>query len=227
MKPIKVLIVDDHEVVRLGLRTLLQLEADISVVGESGTVDEALQQTDEKHPDVVIMDVQLPDRSGLEACKEIRSRFPDIKVIMLTSYISDSFVLGALQAGASGFVLKKVGNAELLRAVRSAAKGEAALDPQTTAKLIAQVNEMQKRTDQEAFRNLSARELEISLYVSLGKGNKEIAKIMHISETTVRNYVSNILQKLQLHNRTELATYAVRHRLEDYFQSGNPDDDKG
>ncbi len=214
--PIRVLIVDDHEVVRLGLRTLLQYETDIQVVDEAGTCEQAIRKSIAHQPDVVVLDVQLPDRSGLEACREIRKVLPETQVIMLTSYLNDAFVIDALRAGASGYVLKKVGNDELLRAIRAAVRGELALDPQTTAKLVAQVNSYQTKMEQDAFRDLSPRELDTLLLVSHGKSNREIGAALNISEITARNYVSTLLDKLNLRNRIELATYALRHRLEDY-----------
>lgn len=213
---IRLLIVDDHEVVRLGLRTLLADEPDLEVVAEAGTAEEALVQVANHHPDVAILDIQLPGHSGLDACREIRSRFPETQVVMLTSHSAENFAEQALRAGAAGYVLKQVGNEELVRAVRAAQRGEIALDPQTAKKLVSQFNQLQVQAETNAFRGLSQRELDVLVLVMKGKNNKEIGLALNLSEITARNYVSNILEKLHLRNRIELATYAVQHRIEEY-----------
>jgi two-component system response regulator DevR len=214
---IRVLIVDDHEVVRLGLRTLLADESDIEVVAEAGTAEEALTQVANHRPDVVILDIQLPGRSGLEACRDIRARFPETQVVILTSHSRENFIEQTLRAGAAGYVLKQVGNEELVRAIRAAQRGEIALDPQSAGRLVARLKDLQTQEEKNAFRDLSRRELEVLLLVARGQSNKEIGQALNLSEITVRNYVSVILEKLHLRNRIEMATYAVQHHLEEYL----------
>jgi len=215
MNPIRLLIVDDHEVVRLGLRTLLEGEPDLKVVAEAGTAEEALLQTQNQRPDVVILDIQLPGRSGLDACRDIRKNFPQTQAVMLTSSVNENFALEALRAGAAGYVLKQVGGDELVRAIRAAHKGETALDPKTAARLVARLNDLQKKTEADAFRDLSLREMEALAWVSRGASNKEIGAELHLSEITARNYVTALMEKLHLRNRVELAAYAIRNHIEE------------
>ena len=219
MARIRLLIVDDHQVVRLGLRTLLAEEPDLVVVGEAGTAEEALVQVANHHPDVVILDIQLPGRSGLEACREIRQRFPQTQVVILTSHAAAGFAEQALQFGAAGYVLKQVGNEELVRAVRAAHRGETALDPQTATRVVARMRDLQTQAEHNAFRDLSPRELQVLRQVAKGENNKVIGKALGLSEITVRNYVSRLLEKLQMRNRIELATFAVQHRLDEYLST--------
>jgi len=221
MSQIRVLIVDDHQVVRLGLRTLLEGETDLQVVAEAGSAEEALIQTAYHQPDVVILDIQLPGRSGLDACRELRHKFPQAQVVMLTSSVNEGFILDALKAGAVGYVLKQVGNDELVRAIRSANKGETALDPKTTTKVVSRLNDLQHKTEARAFFDLSPREMDVLVMVSQGLSNKEAGQALNLSETTVRNYVSALLEKLRLRNRIELATFAVQNHLEQFWQVGS------
>ncbi len=217
-KRIRLLIVDDHAVVRLGLRTLLADEADLEVVAEAGTAEEALVQVSNLHPDVVVLDIQLPGRSGLEACYDIRTQFPETQVVILTSHAGEGFVEQALRAGAAGYVLKQVGNEELVRAVHAAQRGEIALDPRTATKVIARLKNLQTQAETSAFRELSQREVDVLARVAKGESNREIGRVLNLSEITVRNYVSNILEKLHLRNRIELATYAVMHCIEEHLE---------
>jgi len=218
MDRIRLLIVDDHEVVRLGLRTLLSQETDLEVVAEAGTAEEALVQIANHLPDVVVLDIQLPGRSGLEACSDIRRQFPDTKVVILTSHDGETFAEQALRVGASGYVLKQVGNEELVRAVRAANKGEIALDTRTAGRVIVRLKALQSQVENSAFHILSLRELDVLALVSKGESNKEIGKALNLSEITVRNYVSTILEKLHLRNRIELATYAVQNHIEEHLE---------
>ncbi|MBI4768944.1 MAG: response regulator transcription factor [Chloroflexi bacterium] len=213
MSQIRILIVDDHQVVRLGLRTLLETQPEMRVVAEAGTADEALREVERHRPHVVILDIRLPGRSGLEACSEIRRRFPDTRVVMLTSAADDQFIVEALSAGASGYVLKQVGNEELIRAVQAAARGETALDPQTAARVVARLRDLETKSEADVFRDLSPREMDVLALVAEGKSNKQIGAVLHLSDVTVRNYVSNILDKLGLTNRVELAAFAMTHHL--------------
>jgi two-component system, NarL family, response regulator DevR len=215
MSKIRVLLVDDHEIVRLGLMTLINDQPHMEVVGEAGTVAEALQAVERLQPQVVLMDVRLPGEGGIEAARQISSRFPQSRVVMLTSFADDDLVMRAIRAGAVGYVLKQVGNEELLRAITAAARGEALLDPSTTARLLSQVRIADRKAEDDAFRGLSDRELEVLAEVARGKTNAEIGEVLYLSEKTVRNYVSTILEKLNLTNRIELATYAVQHHLSD------------
>jgi two-component system response regulator DevR len=217
MSKINVLLVDDHEIVRLGLMTLINDQEDMQVVAEAGTTAEALERVEQHLPQVVLMDVRLPGEGGIEAARKISARFPAVKVIMLTSYVDDELVFNAIRAGAVGYVLKQVGNEELLRAIRAAARGQALLDPSTTARLISQVRAAERQAGQDAFIDLTDRELEVVAQVARGKTNAEIGESLHLSEKTVRNYVSAILGKLNLGNRIELATYAVEHRIFDFL----------
>lgn len=217
MSRTRVLLVDDHEVVRLGLMTLINDQPDLQVVGEAGTAREAIQAVERHRPHVVLMDIRLPGRGGIEATREITESFPEVQVVMLTSFVDDDLIVHAIRAGAAGYVLKQVGNEELLRAIRAAARGESPLDPSTSSRLINRVRELERQADQGAFSELSPRELDVVAEVARGKSNAEIGEALNLSSKTVRNYVSNILQKLDLSNRVELATYAVEHNLLDRY----------
>lgn len=218
MNQIRLLIVDDHAVVRAGLRSVLAEENDFEVVAEAGSSEEAIIQVKNHAPDVVIMDIQLPGQSGLEACREITSQFSGTKVVMLTSYAGGSFLDQAIRAGASGYVLKKVGNEELVRAIRAAYQGDIAMDAKTTSQVVSRLKKLESLVEENAFKELSQREMEIMALVAEGDGNKEIGQKLNLTEITVRNYVSNILSKLQLRNRIEIATYAVSHHLRDHLE---------
>jgi DNA-binding NarL/FixJ family response regulator len=214
---INVILVDDHEVVRLGLMTLLEDITWIRVVAEAGSADEAVRMVADHQPDVVVMDIRMPGSSGLDACQEITRRWPDIKVVMLTSFMDDELIFQAIQAGASGYVLKQVGNESLIKALGAVRRGEALLDPAVTQRVLKRVRETETDREAAAFRDLSDREMEVLGQVAQGKSNGEIASELSLSEKTVRNHVSAILSKLGLTNRIEAATYAVRHHLERYL----------
>ncbi len=218
MEKIRVLLVDDHSVVRLGMMTLINDQPEMETVGEAGTAAEALAAVEELQPDVVLMDIRLPGESGIAATEQITQKYPDIKVVMLTSYADDELIFRAVRAGAKGYVLKQVGNEELLDAIRAAAHGEAILDPQTANKILGRLKQLEDEAEQRAFEELSPRELDVLAEVAQGKTNSEIGESLNLSETTVRNYVSNILSKLDLKNRVELATFAVEHHLDDYLR---------
>ena len=211
----RVLLVDDHEIVRLGLMTLINDQPNMEVVGEAGSAPEALRAVEELKPQVVLMDIRLPGEGGIEATRQITTRFPETRVVMLTSFADDDLVVRSILAGAVGYVLKKVGNEELLRAIEAAARGEALIDPSTTTRLLSRVRANERKSEEDAFRDLSDRELEVLAQVALGKTNAEIGQALNLSEKTVRNYVSSILVKLNLTNRIELATYAVEHHIHD------------
>ena len=213
MSKVRILLVDDHTIVRLGLKTLIGDQPNMEVVGEAGTAAEAVRAAERLRPDVVLMDIRMPGEGGIEATRQITARFPHSKVVMLTSFADDELVVRAIRAGAAGYVLKQVDNAELLRAIEAAARGEALLDPATTARLLARVRENERKADEDAFRELSDREMAVLASVARGKTNAEIGRLLNLSEKTVSNYVSTILEKLHLTNRIELATYAVEHHL--------------
>ena len=217
MSPTRIVLVDDLEVVRLGLMTLINDQDDLHVVAEAGSAEEALRAVEDHQPDVVLMDIRLPGKSGIEATQQISDAFPDVNVVMLTSFVDDELIIQAIRAGAAGYVLKQVGNEELLRAIRAAARGESPLDPSSSARLVQRIRELERKSDQDAFRELSDREMDVLVQVTRGKSNKEIAAELNLSDKTVRNYVSNILQKLHLSNRVELATFALEHNLLDRF----------
>jgi DNA-binding NarL/FixJ family response regulator len=214
MSDLRLVLVDDHQVVRLGLRALLDSEADITVVGEAGTAAAAIQVVSQLQPDIVLMDIRLPDQSGITACQQVRQRWPDVQVLMLTSFADEDLVLEAISAGAAGYVLKQVGTDDLLRAVRAVGRGDAVLDPTVTRQLLARVRRAEHDAHGAAFHDLSERELAVLALVAEGKTNAEIAETLILSEKTARNHVSTILEKLQLTNRIEAATYAVRHHIE-------------
>lgn len=215
MGKIRVLLVDDHALVRLGLMTLINDRPDMEVVGEASTAPEALQSVEQLRPDVVLMDIRMPGGGGIEATQQVMARFPETKVIILTSFADDALIMRAIQAGAVGYVLKEADNEELLRAIAAVASGQALLDPATTRRLISQMREMGRKVEEEAFRDLSEREIGVLAEVTRGKTNAEIAQTLNLSEKTVRNHVSVILEKMHLTNRVELATYAVEHHIFD------------
>ncbi len=213
MNKIRVALVDDHALVRLGLKTLIDDQADMEVVGEAGTATEAAQMVQNVQPQVVLMDIRLPGEGGLEATRQIVARSPEIRVVILTSFADEELVMSAIRAGAVGYLLKEVGNEEVLRGIRAAAQGESVMDPTTTSRLFARVRASDRKADEDAFRDLTDREMAILYEVQEGKTNAEIAQVLNISEKTARNYVSTLLEKLQLTNRIELATYAIKHHL--------------
>jgi two-component system response regulator DevR len=213
---VRIIVVDDHEVVRLGLNNLLSRQPGWEVVAEAGTVTDAIRLTNEYEPDVVVMDIRLSDGSGIDACHAIVKTHPKTKVIMLTSFAEDDLLFSAIAAGAVGYVLKQVGNDDLVRAIETIARGEALLDPSITGRVLAKLRDT---THSEAFVGLSDQELKVLSLITQGKTNKEIASHLYLGEGTVRNYVSNILGKLGLSNRAEATAYAVRHNLDDYLKS--------
>lgn len=217
MKRSRVLVVDDHEVVRLGLRLLLQNRPEFELVGEAETGAQAIALAERLRPDLVILDVRLPDRDGLEVCQEITQRFPDTRVLILTAYLNEEFIVRAIEAGASGYVLKRAGSRELIQALEALARGEAILDPAVTQKVLEQFRQRSRAAQADAFKDLTPRERLILARIAEGKTNKEIAEELFLTEKTVRNYVSIILDKLGLSNRVEAAAYALRHRIHDWI----------
>ncbi|MBI3739191.1 MAG: response regulator transcription factor [Chloroflexi bacterium] len=219
MSKTRILLVDDHEVVRLGLMTLLNDQPNMEVVGEASTAGEAVKAVEKLDPDVVLMDIRLPGEGGIEAARQVTKKFPRTKVIMLTSFADDELIMRAINAGAVGYVLKQVGNEELLRAIDAAARGEALLDPAVTARLLSRVRENERKAEEDAFRDLSNREMDVLALLARGKTNAEIGQSLNLSEKTVGNYVSTMFEKLHLNNRIELAAYAFEHHL--FERTGN------
>jgi len=213
----RILLVDDHEVVRLGLRSLLEHHAQFEVVGEAASAKEAYEQVGRLRPDIVLMDIRLPGTSGIEACEEIIKIYPGTRVVMLTSYAEDEMLFSAIRAGASGYILKQIGGEDLVRALEAVGRGEALLDPAVTQRVFQEVRRAVKEEEASAFANLSQQERHVLLLVSEGKTNREIAKALFLGEGTVRNYVSSILSKLGVSNRAEAAAYAVEHNLKEYL----------
>jgi two-component system response regulator DevR len=206
---IRVFLLDDHEVVRRGLRDLLEAEDDITVVGEAGTAEEALNRVPATQPDVAVLDVRLPDGDGVEVCRELRSRYPDLRCLMLTSFADDEALLGAVVAGASGYVLKQVRGTDLVDSIRRVAAGESLLDPAATARVLERFrSEPDDAVDE--LEALSPQERRILDLISEGLSNRQIAERMFLAEKTVKNYVSNVLAKLGMSRRTEAAVYAAR-----------------
>jgi len=215
---LRILIVDDHEVVRLGLRTLLSNQANFVVVDEAASAREAVEKALQHRPDVVVMDIRMPGENGIEACREIKAQLPHTEVLMLTSYAEDEMLFDAISAGAAGYVLKQGGGDELIRAIRRVGEGEALLDPAVTQRVLARVRQATRQEQAAAFSDLTEQELRVLGLVSEGRTNKEIAKSLFLGEGTVRNYVSSILSKLGLTNRAEAAAYAVRHDLHEFLE---------
>jgi DNA-binding NarL/FixJ family response regulator len=205
------MIVDDHEVVREGLRALLRRRNELAVVAEADSVATAIAEAKRAQPDVVIMDVRLPDGSGVEACRDIRAERPETKVIMLTSYADDEAVFASIMAGATGYLLKQTRMQALVDAIERAMRGESLLDPAVTQRVLERVRSSREDKDDE-LSLLSEQERKILNLVAEGKTNKEIAAEIFLSDKTVKNYVSSILSKLNLRRRSEAAAFIARKR---------------
>src|ERR1700675_3721277 len=215
VRPLRLLIVDDHEVVRQGLVALLDRRQGFEVVAEAGTAAEAVEQARRYEPDIVIMDVRLPDGSGAEACREIRAERPATRVVMLTSYPDEEAVLSAIVAGASGYLLKQVRARDLVSAIEAVGRGESLLDPAVTEKVLERVRRIATGAGADDLAALTTQEQKILLLVGEGKTNKEIASEVFLSDKTVKNYVSSILSKLNLERRAQAAAYMARLRTTD------------
>lgn len=212
--PLRLLVVDDHEIVRQGLVALLERRPEFSVVAQAGTVAEAIAAARRHQPDLVVMDVRLPDGSGIEACREIRAEMPQTRVLMLTSYPDEEAVLSAIIAGASGYLLKQVRGRDLVAALEAVGGGDSLLDPAVTERVLERVRRAASGDDHDELADLTAQERKILLLVAEGKTNKEIAAEVFLSDKTVKNYVSSILSKLDLQRRAQAAAFVARHRLD-------------
>jgi len=210
-KAIRLLIVDDHKVVRLGLSTLLSRHAGIEVVGEVGTVAAAVEQTARLLPDVVLMDVRLPDGDGFEACRQIRKSQFETRVLFLTSFADEKIVLESIDAGGDGYLLKEIDEENLVRAIRSVASGQSILDPAVTRRVLERVKSGDTPSRKDVLDLLSVQERRVLALVAEGKTNKEIGVALGLSDKTVKNYLSNMLDKLQLTRRSQAAAFFVQH----------------
>jgi two-component system, NarL family, response regulator DevR len=212
---LKVMLVDDHEIVRQGLKALLEAEDDIEVVSEASNGREAVDMARSYRPSVIVMDVRMPDMNGVEACREIRDGDPDIQVIMLTSFSDDEALFNSIMAGAAGFVLKQIRGRDLVDAIRSVAAGNSLLDPGVTKRVLERLRKAKFDEKDPKLARLSAQEERILEMVGEGLTNKQIAEKIHLSDKTVKNYVSTILQKLEVARRAEAAAYLARARAEE------------
>jgi len=209
---IRVFLVDDHEVVRRGVAALLEAEPDIEIVGEAGTVESALARDPDLKPDVAILDVRLPDGSGVDLCRDLRSKLPNLACLMLTSYADDEALFNAVMAGAAGYVLKQIHGSDLVGAVRTVASGQSLLDPATTASMLRRLREQAAKKDPLAA--LSDQERQILELIGEGLTNRQIGERLFLAEKTVKNYVSTLLSKLNMQRRTQAAALAARLKAE-------------
>jgi two-component system, NarL family, response regulator DevR len=206
--PVGVFLLDDHEIVRAGLTRLFERAGDIEVVGEAGTAAEGLSRIPPTRPDVALLDVRLPDGDGVEVCREIRSRHPEISCLMLTSFADDEALFDAIMAGASGYILKQIKSDDIVEAVRLVAKGQSLLDPSVTATVLERLRKGPE--EDERLARLTTQERNILELIAEGLTNRQIAEHVHLAEKTVKNYVSNLLSKLGMERRTQAAVYAAR-----------------
>jgi two-component system response regulator DevR len=211
-KRLRILLVDDHEVVRDGVKALINANADMTVVGEADSVRGAIEQALRTKPDVVVMDVRLADGSGIEATREIRARLEKTQVLMLTSFADDEALFASIMAGAAGYVLKQIRGGELIRAIREVGAGKSLLDPEVTKSVLDRLRKGKNMRDEKLAR-LSAQEERILTLITKGQTNGQIGKELHLAEKTVKNYVSTILSKLEVARRAEAAAYLVRHTM--------------
>jgi DNA-binding NarL/FixJ family response regulator len=209
---LRLLLVDDHEVVRQGIAALLARRDTLQVVAQAGTVEEAIAEARRHRPDIIVMDVRLPDGSGVEACRDIRAEMPETKVIMLTSYPDEEAVLSAIVAGASGYLLKQVRGRDLVAAIEAVGQGQSLLDPAVTERVLDRVRKIARGETDDELAGLTDQERKILLLVAEGKTNKEIAAEVFLSDKTVKNYVSSILSKLNLERRAQVAAFVAKHR---------------
>ena len=213
---LKVMLVDDHEVVRQGLRALLEAEDDIEVVAEADSGHSAVSLASAHRPDVVVMDVRMPEGSGVEACRAIRDERPDAQVIMLTSFSDDEALFNSIMAGAAGFVLKQIRGRDLVEAIRTVGGGKSLLDPDVTKRVLERLRKAKFDEKDPKLSRLSPQEERILDLIGEGLTNREIAERIHLSDKTVKNYVSTILQKLEVARRAEAASYVARVRAEQH-----------
>lgn len=212
MAPIRVFLLDDHELVRRGLADLLGLEDDIDVVGEAGSVKDALVRIPAARPDVAVLDVRLPDGNGVEVCRDIRAQMPTVQCLMLTSYSDDEALFDAIMAGASGYVLKDIRGNDLVEAIRQISQGRSLLDPALTQRVLERLRQGEKHDELDDV--LSEQERRILELIGDGLTNRQIGEQMHLAEKTVKNYVSSLLAKLGMERRTQAAAFVARRNAE-------------
>ncbi len=223
-KTVRILIADDHSVVRAGLRALLERNDEFRVVAEAETGEAAIARAKEFKPDVAVLDIRMPGVSGIEACRQIVEQVEGCKVIMLTSYAEDELLFAAVQAGAAGYVLKRIGDNELVRAVERVSRGEGILDPAMTKMVFAEMRTATKAQQAAAFSDLTPQELAVLALVAEGLTNRQIAVKLFLGEGTVRNYVSSVLAKIGVSNRAEAAAYAVKHNINELVTPSSGED---
>ncbi len=217
MAKTRIMIVDDHEVVRMGMRAAFETEPDLTVVGEASNGAEALAKMPVLAPQLILMDVRMEKMNGIEACREIKSRYPEVQILMITSYSDDDAVISSILAGASGYLLKHLSRAELLRSIRQVASGHSLIDTNTKKQAL-------ERLERMPGNELTEREREVLALVARGYTNKQIADTLYVSEKTARNHVSHILEKLGLSRRSEAAAFAVEHKLVPPREHGQKDE---
>jgi two-component system, NarL family, response regulator DevR len=205
---VRIFLLDDHEVVRRGVRELLEVEDDLEVVGEAGTAEEALQRIPATGPDVAIIDMRLPDGNGVEVCREVRSRNPEVQCVVLTSFADDEALFDSIMAGAAGYLLKQIKGTDLVDAIRRVAAGQSLLDPSVTERVLERLRKGPEKD--ERLSRLTEQERKILDLIAEGLTNRQIGERMFLAEKTVKNYVSNLLAKLGMERRTEAAVFAAR-----------------
>jgi two-component system, NarL family, response regulator DevR len=210
-RPLRVMVVDDYELVRNGITALIDGAAGMEVVDEAGTALDAVRNALRSHPDVIVMDVRLGDGSGIEATREIRAELPETKVLMLTSFNDDEALFSALMAGAAGYLLKQLRGDEIVSAIRKVGSGLSLMDPAKTQPVLARLRRGKRLSGDERLSRLSAQEEKVVLLVADGRTNREIGERLSLAEKTVKNYVSSVLRKLEVGRRSEAAAYLVRH----------------
>jgi two-component system, NarL family, response regulator DevR len=210
---VRILIADDHSVVRAGLRALLERQDHFRVIAEASTGEEAVTRAQEIRPDVAVLDIRMPGLSGIEACRQIVQSVEGCKVVMLTSYAEDELLFAAIQAGAAGYVLKRIGDNELVQAIERVSRGEGTLDPAMTVTVFSEMRKAREAQHIAAFADLTPQELAVLALVAEGLTNRQIAVKLYLGEGTVRNYVSSVLSKISVSNRAEAAAFAVKHNI--------------
>ena len=214
---VSILLVDDHEIVRLGMRALLESKPHFHVVAETDGEEAAVSLAKEYQPNIVLMDVRLRQGNGIDACKRIVDCLPDTRVMMVSSFAEEELLFSAIRAGAVGYVVKQIGGGQLVQAVEAAARGQGVLDPSLTKPILDEVRRSMDEREEHAFSTLRNQEMQVLNLISQGATNHHIAEQLAISEGTARNYVSNILAKLNVANRAEAAAYAIQHHLQDHL----------
>lgn len=215
MSSVRILIADDHSVVRAGLRALLEHHEGFRVVAEASTGEEAVRKAQEVRPDIAVLDIRMPGISGIEACRQIVAAVEGCRVIMLTTYAEDELLFAAIRAGAAGYVLKRIGDNDLVSAVERISRGESILDPALTSTVFSEMRKADQSQRAAAFSELTPQELSVLSLVAHGMTNRQIAVKLYLGEGTVRNYVSSVLAKIGVSNRAEAAAYAVKHNIDE------------